>query len=63
MKATMKRGTLWVVAVSFVMGVLAGCSYVPEVKDGTCWETRQWVPPQKNDKGEWEEGHCDGALQ
>lgn len=52
----MKKMLIAFAAISF-LGCLAGCpSYVP-VKNGTCKQGRQWVPPAKAGE-KWKAGYC-----
>ena len=47
-------------AVLMLTGSLAlgGCGAPQPPAEGECREWREWVPPQQNDEGEWEDGYC-----
>jgi hypothetical protein len=63
MKNRVIRAALISITVVFGFGLLSGCpSYTP-AKNGVCNPGRVWVPPAKNDKGDWVAGYCTWADQ
>jgi hypothetical protein len=54
-----KRFILGLVALAFATVSAAGCAgtYSPK-QEGVCNNGRVWVPPKKDDKGEWKAGYC-----
>jgi hypothetical protein len=58
---TTKSMAVGLAAVVAVSSALAGCGGRQQpTATGQCHPWREWVPPQRDEHGEWHDGYCRG---
>jgi hypothetical protein len=57
--STLKKVLPALFGLLLIGGLLGGCggTYKPAA-EGQCNKGRTWVPPQKNESGDWTAGYC-----
>lgn len=49
----------FLLGVAIACGVAAGCGGRQQPPTtGTCHPWREWVPPQRDENGQWRDGYC-----